>query len=227
MNSCLKDFFNYLNNNCTYLILRNWDDIFDESIYGSCHEDIDILCESREHFIKLTGAKGIHHEKDRDNYVVSFGQNLVRFDVRWVGDGYYPTQMEERMLKNRILNNQCIYIPNLSDYYYSLSYHALLQKPLLSDEYLKKINVIHSSFFDSDEDVSEEKIYAELCSYLKSNGWAVEYPCDPGVYVNYERLKNIHVNKNTCRFLNRKLLLIKQRILRYPQRLLYVLYKKE
>ncbi len=47
MQSELKELFGKLNQNCNYLVLRNWDNIFDNNlnIYGNGHEDIDILAQ--------------------------------------------------------------------------------------------------------------------------------------------------------------------------------------
>lgn len=215
MNNQLKDLFNHLNNNCRYLVLRNWDNLLDESIYGQGHEDIDVLCEDLGEFIKITGAKRVHSEKDRDNYVVPFEGMNVRFDVRWVGDGYYPEGMERAMLNNRRMNEQSVFIPSIVDYYYSLAYHALLQKPSVSEEYLEKLNQVRQILTQTRASIEQSAISIELCDFLKKNEWKFEYPNDPGVYVNYSGIKVFPVKRNLRRIVKRKLLLCKQRFFVY------------
>lgn len=218
MNNILNDLFDYLNRNCNYLVLRNWDNLLDEDIYSAGHEDIDILCDSLDKFLKLTGAKRLHPEKDRDNYVVSFSGANVRFDVRWVGDGYYPIEMEKAMLNNRQLNEQSFYIPSIEDYYYSLAYHALLQKPFLSDEYLQKLNNTRQLITNSVGSMPQSAIREELILFLKLNGWKVELPCDPGVYVNTSNLQKFPIKNSPRRKMNRNMLLLKQWFLSYYHR---------
>lgn len=220
MKDDLRTFFDYLNDNISYIILRNWDGVFDEGVYGAGHEDIDILCDDLNMFISLTGATRIHQEHNRDNFVVQIGTMKVRFDVRWVGDGYYPSPMEENLLNRRMFTSQSIYIPNEEDYYYSLAYHALFQKPSLSKEYLLKLNEVRSHCIGTSTDCSESEILYDLQQYLQTNNWNVEYPCDPGVYINHNNIRNLPVNKNYVRLLNRFILLKKQNFSYYFHRIL-------
>lgn len=220
MKDNLREFFDYLNDNISYIILRNWEGVFDEGIYGVGHEDIDILCNDLNRFISLTGATRVHQEHNRDNFVVQIGSMKVRFDVRWVGDGYYPSTMEENLLNRRVFSSQSIFIPNEEDYYYSLAYHALIQKPSLSNEYLTKINEVRNHCMGISTYCSESEVLHDLRQYLQSNNWDVEYPCDPGVYINHYNLRNLPVNKKYFRLLNRFILLKKQIFLHYYHRVL-------
>ena len=45
------------------------------------------------------------------------------------------TVLEIKMLENRQKSTVGVYIPNREDHLFSLLYHALLQKPSLSDKY--------------------------------------------------------------------------------------------
>lgn len=218
MNNFLKDFFEYLNRNCTYLVLRNWDNLLDETMYGAGHEDIDILCSDIKEFITLTGAKRVHKERCRDNYIVSFGERQVRFDVRWVGDGYYPADWEAQMLERRVLNDQFIYVMELEDYFFSLLYHALLQKPSLSSEYLQKLNKTYNLLFESSGELGEKELLELLNDYLSRNGYCFEVTRDPGVFVNKTNVRHLPKKNNIYRLCNNELFRLKHILIGYYSR---------
>lgn len=183
----IKEFFIYLNENCKYLVLRNWDDVFNEKVYGDTHEDIDILCEDIESFKKLTNAHNLHKRIDRDNYVVTIGDMIVRFDVRHIGDEYYPKEWQQMMLERRNKSGD-IFVPEKEDYLYSLIYHALLQKRSMSDEYRFKIfNLLDEEVLDRTN--TERYLLDKLKVFIKNHGYVVNIPTDPGVFVNYSNMK--------------------------------------
>lgn len=188
----IRELFDVLNKKCQYIVLRNWDDIFNECIYGNGHNDIDVLCESIEEFVKCTDAVRVHGNKKRDNFIVFLDNISVRFDVRWVGDGYYPLLWERKMLKNRVINKDDIYTVCPEDYYYTLLYHAFLQKKSLSQEYRAKLVGLRSSKSnDFGEDVSDEELLKDLKKYLESNDLKVEIPQDPVVNINWNNLRKV------------------------------------
>lgn len=195
MISSLEDLFNALNNNCLYIILRNWDNVFDEEIYCSGHEDIDILCDDKEAFFNLTNAYSVHRNRCRDNYIVPCGKTLVRFDVRWVGDGYYPVEWEKQLLKRRVLKQNGIYVPCPEDYFYSLAYHAFFQKRKLSDEYQFKLQNLYKSI-GGKESINKGSLFTVLNQYMDENGYFVSIPCDPAVQLNWLNIKKIGYNRD-------------------------------
>lgn len=209
----IRHFFDFLNKNCDYLILRNWDDIFDDGIYGNGHEDIDILCRNLVHFVKLTDAKRVHLSKYRDNFVVKIGHLNVRFDVRHVGDGYYPTKWEDVMLNNKVLTKQGVYIMKADDYAYSLAYHALLQKPTLSNEYKRKIIDALGFIGNPGSDMSEKDILKLLQFYCRMNKYYVEIPSDPGVFLNKLNMSGFECSGSIVRIIRRLNLKLSQIIL--------------
>lgn len=197
----LRELFGLLNQNCQYLILRNWDNVFDEDIYGSGHADIDILCNSISDFVKITGAYRVHNSRYRDNFEVKWGDKKIRFDVRWVGDGYYPFPWEQGMLNRRVLSEHGVYIPEAEDYYYSLSYHALLQKPNLSKEYQERLGASFGNNNNAKVEINEECLLSKLDSYLREKCFKFEIPRDPGVYINWDNIKRLNIKKNRIRLL--------------------------
>lgn len=215
----IKEFFAYLNDHCEYLILRNWADVYNDNIYGDSHEDIDILCGKLDEFVQLTNAKRIHKEKQRSNFVVPIGSMSVRFDVRYVGDGYYPIAWQQKMLRDKIMTEQGFYIMNPVDYTYSLTYHALLQKPKLSEEYRKKINSAFADISSISEESSlvEHELIERLKQHCYENGYVVEIPIDPGVYLNYRNIKRMNHEISVHRILKRGFFVIKNVVKRHLQ----------
>lgn len=185
----MKSLFDLLNSESNYLILRNWDDVFNENIYGDGHEDIDILCDNLDDFVKLTRAKRVHDNLFRDNFIVEWNNKRIRFDVRWVGDNYYPPEWAESMLKNRVYNDMGVYIPNQVDYCYSLMYHALFQKRALSSEYLTKVQNTYSTLCDKGCPKDETEVLDVLKVFMKNHLYEYVIPRDPAVYVNWKLVK--------------------------------------
>ena len=208
----IKQLFDCLNKNLDYLVLRNWDDLFEEKIYGDGHEDIDILCRDLDSFMNLTGGKPVFNSKYRNNYIVHIGILKVRFDVRFVGDGYYPQKWEDDMLRNRKLNDAGVYIPSDEDYYYSLAYHALLQKPVFSEEYQKIVEEAYNVTTHLSQKLDTKEIRDMLIVFCSKNNYKVEIPSDPGVFLNLDNLKFFEVNRSFKRLIRKRLLSLSYKI---------------
>lgn len=139
--SNIREAFEILNKECFYLVLRNFEEFFDDILIEG-HNDIDVLCANRREqkkMVKILGAvprigidNGIH-------YKFLYMGKEVALDIRTVGDGYYDRNWQINMLKNRIYNPIGFYTMNNEDYYYSLIYHAIYQKKFLSEEYLMRL----------------------------------------------------------------------------------------
>lgn len=214
----LKEFFGYLNHSCKYLVLRNWDNLLDDDIYVEDHEDIDILCDDLHSFIRLSGARRIHKECDRDNYMVVIEEKRVRLDVRWIGDGYYPSEWERKMLERRVMNYQDVYIPCPEDHFYSLSYHALIQKPSLSSEYLFKLSDLYASISNVETKLDEHGLITLLVRYLSLSSYKVTLPKDPGVLFNKSVVQNMSKEIDIILLFKRRVFKFKQRIRSYFKR---------
>ncbi len=213
----IRELFDFLNDNGEYLVLRNWDELFNESIYSNGHEDIDVLCRDIKVFKSLTKAKRIHINRNLDKYIVPCGNLKIRFDIRWVGDGYYPSRWEDEMLNNKVLSDSGVYIMNQTDYCYSLAYHAILQKPKLSKEYFQKIQESYKMREGKPVPRDEQAMVDDLKLFLTNNSYHVILPKDPAVYVNWDIMKEFNQHKSSSYLLRRllyKYSLLLERILR-------------
>ena len=134
-----KEFFDVLNKECKYLVLRNYRDITDEGKAGGEHEDIDFLCDDAARFIAVCGCEPRKSAKDRIHQKILVGGKVIPVDIRYVGDGYYDPAWEADMLKRRRLYDERMYIMDETDEYYSLVYHAVIQKNTVSEDYAARL----------------------------------------------------------------------------------------
>lgn len=114
-------------NNCNYVIMRNYEELLNDNFYCSGHADIDFLTDDVNKFVKVLKAFPRFIEDDKIHYLVDIDGTEVIIDVRTVGDDYYCKKWEKEILKNRIRINNW-YVTDSENYYYSLVYHAILQK---------------------------------------------------------------------------------------------------
>ena len=158
------------------------------------------MCESIDKFINLTSAIRLHNDSHRDNLCVKCGSLRVRFDVRYIGDDYYPIEWQKNILERREQLPNGIYVMNETYYVYTLAYHALLQKPNFSDEYRDKILNAYKKINHSNS-IGEHKplnILRILQDYCIQNGYDIYTPNDPGVYINWKNM-NILDAKDTIK----------------------------
>ena len=136
--SDINQLFYVLNSTIEYVVLRKFESLPGE--YPLAHqEDIDLLVDNYKEACWIMNAKPVTNLPYRIlNEVTIAGQN-VRFDLRYVGDDYYDKRWEENILKNRVLDTGGFYRLNDKNYFYTLLYHAIIQKPVMSDDYRQKL----------------------------------------------------------------------------------------
>ena len=170
-----KELFTVLNKECSYLVLRNYADITDEGKKDGEHEDIDFLCDDPDAFITLIGCEPRKAAKDKIHQKISVGGAVVPVDIRYVGDGYYDPAWEAEMLGNRRMYDERLYIPGEKDELYSLIYHAIIQKKIISSDYAAKLAGMAGI-----AEFSEEWGLKELEAFMKAKGYRYTYPVYPG-----------------------------------------------
>jgi hypothetical protein len=132
----LEELFYVLNNTTEYLVLRNFEKLYEEPT-STEHRDIDILTDDLWQIPYIVNKKNFKiNEKNVPR--VKINGKLIAFDFRYPGDHYYDKKWASNMLKERILNNG-IYTPKHEDYLHSLIYHMLIHKKKISNDYINKI----------------------------------------------------------------------------------------
>jgi hypothetical protein len=77
------------------------------------------------------GGKVAHH--------VMVGGAKVCFDIRYVGDGYFPSNWQRRMLRNRVLKDG-VYVCSPEDDFHARAYHALFHKAGMPRKYVEEFS---------------------------------------------------------------------------------------
>lgn len=171
----LEEFFSAIDKT-GFLVLRNFDDITEDRL--DTPEDIDVLCESRDEFIRLSGARLCRNDENCNNYYVLIRGKKLRVDIRDIGDGYYDAAWEKDMLAKRVKKGS-FYIMEEQDYLHALLYHAVIQKPAFSDKYF--------SILKGPLGLKSKKPFhccRVLAKYMKKRGYKLAQPKDPFVAMN-------------------------------------------
>lgn len=174
----------YVLNNCIkYVVLRNHENLPDKYV-SDLHGDIDLLVEHNNYAVKLTNAKRVFKQKYRVYHTIKVAGLLFPFDFRYVGDQYYDTDWEKKIIEDRILVKDVFYAPCNSDQFYSLLYHAYVQKYEIKEDYFPKLEHYASCIeqkYSADE-------YSEslglLYPFLKTNSYEFVCPTDKTVIYN-------------------------------------------
>jgi len=173
----LENLFYVLNSSLEYIVLRNFES-YPEKYNSSEHGDIDLLVNDLRLIRYLTGAKKVFKRKNRVHYKIKIQDRDVYFDFRHIGDAYYDKNWEIQLLRNRILKDELFYVPEKTDYYYSLLYHAILHKPFLTKSYQTRLSKGSSK--------SSNDLFQDLDKYMRDKMFMYVIPKDISVYYNYK-----------------------------------------
>ena len=189
----IREVLDLLNkSNVPYLILRNYENLLNDEIYVSGHEDIDLLCEKSEDIVSVLNAEqSDFHKKsmvqDRTHYYIYIADKKVDLDLRHCGDGYYCEQWERDMLRTRVSHNG-FYVPNKVDYFYSLIYHAVLQKRVLTEEYKNRLCTMAKEL-QIPLDTKEECVFiTELQNFMSKRGYNFTYTSDFYIPLQFQKV---------------------------------------
>ncbi|MDQ0255367.1 hypothetical protein J2S74_002749 [Evansella vedderi] len=175
-----------LNRTTKYVILRNYEGLPHKYTVNS-HGDVDLLTNDLNNMALITNGKKVFPKSYRVHYKVKVANEDVYFDFRYVGDNYYDSTWEESILENRIYHPNGFYIPNETDYFYSLLYHALVHKRKIAEDYKEKL-IYLSNKLDlhlDDEDFKTPTVLMKILeSYLREKGYRYTKPKDRTVFVN-------------------------------------------
>lgn len=186
----LEQLLYVLNNTLDYVVLRNFDALPDK-YYAKNHGDIDLLVADYKDASLITNARAVFTQKYRVYNEVIIKGEKVFFDFRNIGDNYYDPLWEVDILKRRELNKKGFYVAAAEDFFYSLLYHAIIQKPKTGDDYkarliklAKTVGItLNEKSFDNGDAV---RVLAE---FLKKHRYVFTQPDDRSVYFHEEHIK--------------------------------------
>lgn len=189
----IEELFYVLNNAIDYVILRNHEPIpNDYTVEG--HGDIDFLVENKNYASYLTSARPAFKLESRVYHYIKIGDKEIPVDFRSVGDNYYDKIWELEILKNRVLSKNLFYVPSLLDQYFSLLYHAYIQKVAVKSDYYGKLSYYAGlNGLKYNKDIASA--VSQLDEFLYEKGYEYVRPNDHSVIFN---LTNLSYSKKYC-----------------------------
>lgn len=182
----IEQLFYVLNNAIRYVVMRNHECIPDQyTVEG--HGDIDLLCENRNWMAYLTGAKKIFPEPYRVYHTIRIGGIEVPFDFRFVGDNYYDLPWQEDILNTRVLQKNLFYTPNPEHQFYSLLYHAYIQKWEVKEDYPPKL-MMYAGAIGEIFNADSKSAVQQLDQFLHRHDYEYVRPNDKSVVYNPDHI---------------------------------------
>ena len=178
----IDELFKTLNRFCNYVVLRNFEPL-PLNYHLEEHGDIDLLVSDLDECVFVSNATKAFEGTNRVHYFINISGKLVPFDFRYVGDGYYDTAFQFHLLSGRELLRDCFYAPTQNDYFFSLLYHALIHKPVFSEDYADRLCELALKI-DVCFDGTSEHAAVLLARYFYENDYTFVPPVDTTVFFN-------------------------------------------
>jgi len=190
----LKELFFVLNNSIDYVILRNFESI-PETYQMEGHGDIDLLVENINYVKYLTGAQNVFPEtQNRVYHEIEFTDRKVPFDFRFLGDNYYDKKWQLHILKKKEYDARGFFKPNTTDHFYSLLYHAYVQKPNVAEDYKIKLKEFSKGLNIEYHEQYDDKIIDLLNNFMTFNRYNYTIPKDVTVFFNEIFIKQLKLS---------------------------------
>lgn len=194
----LDDFFDSISE-CNYSVLRNYEDFADMDFLNS-HPDLDLLCDN---VTKLVASSGLVPKKKNDNthFCVMIAGVKVPVDLREIGDGYYCSAWEKAMLASRVKNER-FYVLDDKNYFYSLLYHAFIQKDVIAPEYKVRLKGLADKI---GIDFSIDNGIELLDSFIRDNGYVYSFPKNVSTKANFGSVDPSLIENNKSASVKKKM----------------------
>ncbi|WP_019559141.1 glycosyltransferase [Caldimonas manganoxidans] len=203
----LTQLLHVLNETIPYVVLRNFEH-FPDAYTSEAHGDIDLLTTSDVEMAYVMNAHRVFPQAHRVHYATYIAGQEVRFDFRYIGDGYYDARWQREMLERRVRHEGGFFTPAASDHFYALLYHALVHKPKISDEYAHKLAALTAQPdalagpdthpLTPTELQDPQRAKQLLDQYLQQHGYRYTRPADTSVYFNSKALERDAPDTDTC-----------------------------
>lgn len=176
-----------------YVVLRNFEEFENGKFQLPGHADIDILTNQREKIVHALGAFPRCNYWDGIHYTIQIGDMTSDLDIRTIGDGYYDKTWERDILVRKIEGPCGCFRPSPADYYYSLVYHAILQKENTPEDYLIRLSKLGSCIGIAAE--TEDEHLEALYKYMMNYKYCITEPFDLWVKLRRELISNTKVKR--------------------------------
>lgn len=162
----LKGIFDKIEN---YVVLRGYDDFHKRVPELPKGEDIDLLLEDKDDIVDAIGAN-----------IINVSQKTIKFDRRYVGDGYYDENWQKDMLKTKS-RHQFFYILDDVNRYFATLYHSLIHKGSIHEKYKKMYVELEKKLGIKIENENTLQRYYHLVRFMIENGYGFTHALDAGV----------------------------------------------
>lgn len=178
-----NELFEILNLTSNYLVQRG----FETLPKNNPELDIDFLTDNYQRLASAIG--GIQKKNQPYKASIKVGEEKISLDIRFTGDKYYDTAWSKNMLERKIIRNS-VFVPREDDYFFSLLFHAKVQKPTVKGKYRPILQDLaaHLEFDWFTFEMLEDNVLSGriLKGYYEASGYYYENPIDKGVYKNKE-----------------------------------------
>lgn len=190
-----QQLFEILNITTNYLVLRG----FESLPINNLEPDLDVLT---EHYQRLASALGATQKPNQPyKAFIYVGGKEISLDIRYIGDKYYDPTWAKDMLATKV-NRRNVMIPDESHYFFSLLYHAKVQKPQVKEKYIGILqNVAENLGFDwynSTMLKDDTQIGKIIGGFMATQQYYYEDPVDQGVYKNKKVIKHLQTPQNSA-----------------------------
>lgn len=199
--SSYQELFRMLNLSSNYLVLRG----FESLPQVNPEKDLDVLTSDYQRFASALGAT--QRQSMPFKGTVQVAGEPVSLDIRFVGDHYYYPVWAERMLATKVLRDG-VFVPRADHYFFSLLFHAKVQKPVVKDKYYGILedlaNELGFEWYrtqDLDDDI---KMGRMLNGYFRNYDYYYEDPVDGGVHKNRTVIEQLRTRPDHSRAKNLK-----------------------
>lgn len=182
-NDLSEPFLALKQNNINYAVLRNFEEFtpgcMADQAFLEGHDDIDIICDQPKKARRILKAKREPFYGYLYHYKTIVGGRIIRFGIRYPGDGYYDQNWEKEMLLEREEKKGLFYALSDEQYFYSLIYHALLHKSKMSQDYKDRLREMGAGLgIRITEGKETDELKDLLTAYMRKRGYLFVYPKD-------------------------------------------------
>lgn len=185
-----SELFQILNLTSNYLVQRGFESLPNENP----EKDIDFLTDNYQRLASAIGAKQQKNQLYKGEVLIK--NEKISLDLRYVGDKYYDVNWQKEMLQNKVLQND-VFVPRADDYFFSLLFHAKVQKASVKEKYIGILENLSTSLsFDwyKNEYLEDDSMIGRILKgYYKSQGYSYENPIDKGVYKNKKIIAHLPI----------------------------------
>lgn len=124
----ISQLFSYMNDvDFPYVVLRNFENLPDSVEFGD-HSDLDLLVYDFNHWKEIFPEAKAEFPMPRVRFKVNINDTYIFVDVRSIGDGYYPADLQQSILEYREFNPRGFWTPSPLYHRLALAYHVVHHK---------------------------------------------------------------------------------------------------